>query len=441
MMMKDSFLFCSFLVTTVVCKAGDVAFTLGQTHHLYLSQGQQVTYDKVITNISAHFDNKGSFVCGQPGIYAFHFFSLAHTQSKIWIELYKNTEYICSVYGYTSHGFADAGNSVLLHLNSNDTVSIKAHEAYNTTLFGTDDEIYTTFTGVLLRSDITEHSYENVAFSVGLDHHFHATNGEIVRYNDLIVKNTAYNPLSGRFTAPTDGTYIFYYHGLAQSNQLIWLELYHNGDYVNAAYGHTVSGFADAGNTAILHLHTGDQVYIKTRSGRAVDLFGTPSEVYATFSGLLLAPVQHNTDDSRSENSFSVGLSHHFSGTDLIFDRVFSNRGGGYSSVTGHFTAKESGVYVFHFHALSRSDAKVWAELYHNYHYIDSLYGRSNGEFAAGSNAAVLDLVAGDTVFLKSRQTSNSYFGAPDEVYCTFSGYKLDFEGEPIIGNPGEIIG
>ena len=132
-----------------------MAFTLGQTHHLYLSQGQQVTYDKVITNISAHFDNKGSFVCGQPGIYAFHFFSLAHTQSKIWIELYKNTEYICSVYGYTSHGFADAGNSVLLHLNSNDTVSIKAHQAYNTTLFGTDDEIYTTFTGVLLRSDIT----------------------------------------------------------------------------------------------------------------------------------------------------------------------------------------------------------------------------------------------------------------------------------------------
>ena len=81
--------------------------------------------------------------------------------------------------------------------------------------------------------------------------------------------------------------------------KLIWLELYHNGDYVNAAYGHTVSGFADAGNTAILHLHTGDQVYVKTRSGRAVDLFGTPSEVYATFSGLLLAPVQHNTDGRR----------------------------------------------------------------------------------------------------------------------------------------------
>ena len=145
--------------------------------------------------------------------------------------------------------------------------------------------------------------------------------------------------------------------------------------------------------------------------------------------------------DSRSENSFSVGLSHHFSGTNLIFDRVFSNRGGGYSPVTGHFTAKESGVYVFHFHALSRSDTEVWTELYHNYHYIDSLYGRSNGEFAAGSNAAVLDLVAGDTVFLKSRQSSNSYFGTTDQVYCTFSGYKLELEEEPSIGNPGEIIG
>lgn len=140
--------------------------------------------------------------------------------------------------------------------------------------------------------------------------------------------------------------------------------------------------------------------------------------------------------------SFSVGLSHHFSGMTLIFDRVFSNRGGGYNPSTGHFTAKESGVYVFHFHALSRSDAKVWAELYHNYHYIDSLYGRSNGEFAAGSNAAVIDLVAGDTVFLKSRQSTNSYFGTPDEVYCTFSGYNLDtFKEELVIGNPGEIIG
>ncbi|XP_061178652.1 uncharacterized protein LOC133187307 [Saccostrea echinata] len=441
--MEDKiYLFFILLSNTVFCQFADnVAFTLGQTKHLYLSHGEQIAYNKVITNKSATFDPQGSFICRKPGIYAFHFFSLAHTQSKIWIELYKNTNYICSVYGYTSHGYADAGNSVLLHLNLNDHVSIRTHQSYNTTLFGTDDEIYTTFSGILLSSDLFEHAYEDVTFSMGIDHHFHATNGEIVKYNKLIVESDAYNPLTGVFTAPEDGTYIFHYHGLAQNNQLIWLELYHNKDYVNAAYGHTVSGFADAGNTAILHLRSGDHVYIKTRNNRAVDLFGTPNEVYATFSGILLAPITHDSDDSQSETSFSAGLSHHFSGTTLIFDRIFSNRGGGYSPATGYFTARESGIYVFHFHALSRSDAKVWAELYHNYHYIDSLYGRSNGEFAAGSNAAVLDLVSGDTVFLKSRQSTNSYFGAPDEVYCTFSGYKINLEEQITIGNPGQIIG
>lgn len=130
-----------------------MAFTLGQTNHLYLSHGEQLSYNKVVTNLSAHFDSAGSFVCRKPGLFAFHFFSLAHTQSKIWIELYKNTNYVCSIYGYTSHGYADAGNSVMLHLNENDSISIKSHASTNTTLFGTADEIYTTFTGVLLKPD------------------------------------------------------------------------------------------------------------------------------------------------------------------------------------------------------------------------------------------------------------------------------------------------
>jgi hypothetical protein len=145
--------------------------------------------------------------------------------------------------------------------------------------------------------------------------------------------------------------------------------------------------------------------------------------------------------DSYSEISFSVGLTHHFTGPNLIFDRIFSNRGGLYNPTTGYFTAKESGIYVFHFHALSRSDSEIWADLYRNYHYIDSLYGKSNGEFAAGSNAAVLELVSGDAVFLKSRRSTSSYYGAADQVYCTFSGYKLNFDEETVIGNVGTVVG
>lgn len=142
-----------FLSACVHCELANVAFTLGQTNHLYLSHGEQLTYNKIITNLLAQFDSRGSFVSRKPGLYAFHFFSLAHNRSRTWIELFKNTNYVCSIFGYTSHGYADAGNSVFLHLNEYDTVSIKSHRSYNTTLYGTGDQIYTTFTGVLLNPD------------------------------------------------------------------------------------------------------------------------------------------------------------------------------------------------------------------------------------------------------------------------------------------------
>lgn len=137
------------------CESANVAFTLGQTNNLYLIHGEQMSYNKAITNLSAHFDSLGSFVCKKPGLYAFHhFFSLAHTQSRTWMELYKNADYVCSIYGFTTHCFADAGNSVLLHLNENDVISIRSHASTNTTLYGTLDQIYTTFTGVFLNPDI-----------------------------------------------------------------------------------------------------------------------------------------------------------------------------------------------------------------------------------------------------------------------------------------------
>lgn len=67
-----------FLSAFVPCESTTVAFTLGQTNHLYLSHGEQLSYNKIITNLSAEFHSQGSFVCRRPGLYAFHFF-LWHT--------------------------------------------------------------------------------------------------------------------------------------------------------------------------------------------------------------------------------------------------------------------------------------------------------------------------------------------------------------------------
>lgn len=71
------------------CESANVAFTLGQTNNLHLSHGEQMSYNKAITNLSAHFDSLGSCDCKKPGLYAFHFFSLAHMQSRTWMEVIK----------------------------------------------------------------------------------------------------------------------------------------------------------------------------------------------------------------------------------------------------------------------------------------------------------------------------------------------------------------
>lgn len=139
-----------FISAFVPCESAYVAFTVGLTNHLHLSHGQ-LSYNKVITNSSAEFDSLGFFVCRKPGLYAFHFFSRAQPHSGTWIELLIQSTCVL-FFGYTAHGYA--GNSVQLHLNEDDKVSLKAHPSYSTTMYGTG-HVYTTFTGVLLNLDET----------------------------------------------------------------------------------------------------------------------------------------------------------------------------------------------------------------------------------------------------------------------------------------------
>ena len=128
------------------------------------------------------------------------------------------------------------------------------------------------------------------------------------------------------------------------------------------------------------------------------------------------------------EIAFSVGLSAHHTqaqGHTVIFDRVFINHGLGYDTKTGKFTAKYSGIYVFHFHALSHSDKPIWIDLYHNFMYVNSIYGHVPSGYVTGSNSASLELLQGDEVFLDIKSHDTALYGVPTEIYCTFSGYLL----------------
>nr|KAG5709826.1 hypothetical protein BaRGS_032650 [Batillaria attramentaria] len=109
---------------------------------------------------------------------------------------------------------------------------------------------------------------------------------------DRIFSNigSAYSSTTGVFTCPQSGLYVFQIHSLARSGSNLYLKLYHNYQYVLSVWGHTDNDFAAAGNSCILQLTKGDEVYVAAGQDD-VQLYGDPTEVYATFSGYLVSPV------------------------------------------------------------------------------------------------------------------------------------------------------
>ncbi|KAH3747719.1 complement C1q tumor necrosis factor-related protein 6-like [Dreissena polymorpha] len=91
---------------------------------------------------------------------------------------------------------------------------------------------------------------------------------------------------------------MFQFHTLAHQDKAAWLELYHNQQYIASVYGKTTNDYAMAGNSVILQVNKGDQVYIravKARFGIATGLYDQPDEIYSTFSGYLITAIATET--------------------------------------------------------------------------------------------------------------------------------------------------
>lgn len=96
-------------------------------------------YNKVIINLLVYFDFFGFFVCKKLGLYVFYFFFLVYMQSRIWMEFYKNVDYVCFIYGFIMYGFVDVGNFVLFYFNENDVISIRFYVLINIIFYGIFD--------------------------------------------------------------------------------------------------------------------------------------------------------------------------------------------------------------------------------------------------------------------------------------------------------------
>ena len=126
------------------------------THTQDLDAGETLIFDKTILNVGATLNNNNTlFTCTVPGLYAFHFYALTDVGDELWLSLYKNNnDLLSTAYSHSpsSTGYGDAGNSAIVDLNVGDTVSVRAHDAFHNAIYGASDEIYTTFSGVLIDS-------------------------------------------------------------------------------------------------------------------------------------------------------------------------------------------------------------------------------------------------------------------------------------------------
>jgi len=111
--------------------------------------------------------------------------------------------------------------------------------------------------------------------------------GQIVRYKEVRTnQGNAYDYLTGIFTAPKGGFYVFQVHALSQNGKEAWLKLFQNDQYISSIFSRQTNDYDSAGNTAVLKLKKGDKVYVKAH--RDAYLYGAPDDVYNSFSGYLV---------------------------------------------------------------------------------------------------------------------------------------------------------
>ncbi|XP_075995093.1 complement C1q-like protein 2 [Genypterus blacodes] len=127
------------------------------------------------------------------------------------------------------------------------------------------------------------------AFYVGLKNPHEGY--EVLRFDDVVTNlGNHYDPTTGKFTCQVSGIYYFTYHVLMRGGDgtSMWADLCKNGQVRASAIAQDADQNYDyASNSVVLHLDSGDEIYIKLDGGKA---HGGNNNKYSTFSGFLLYP-------------------------------------------------------------------------------------------------------------------------------------------------------
>lgn len=124
------------------------------------------------------------------------------------------------------------------------------------------------------------------AFAAGLTSSYPPPNAPVVFSNILYNVQGSYDPSTGLYTAPINGTYVFSYH-LTVHERVLKVGLFHNFVPVVKTTDPKVLGTTS--HSVVLHLARGDMVWVQVKDLVTNGMYaGTESS--STFSGFLLHP-------------------------------------------------------------------------------------------------------------------------------------------------------
>ncbi|XP_048011287.1 heavy metal-binding protein HIP-like isoform X1 [Megalobrama amblycephala] len=99
----------------------------------------------------------------------------------------------------------------------------------------------------------------------------------------------AYNPVTGIFTAPLKGAYMFRVSVYGHGGTAATVSIIKNGEHVVMAHEDQAQNALAASNGVVLILEVGDVVYVRLRSGTRI---ADSENNHNTFSGFLLFPLR-----------------------------------------------------------------------------------------------------------------------------------------------------
>lgn len=111
-------------------------------------------------------------------------------------------------------------------------------------------------------------------------------------------------------------------------------------------------------------------------------------------------------------------------GNVVVFDHIITNQDNGYSGQRGVFTCKDPGYYFFSFQVVSAGN--LCLSLVHKDTKVATFCDdNSDGLPQVNSGSSVLNLAAGDTVWLESDPTAGNKVYEGTEADSVFSGFLL----------------